>query len=145
MLWTRTKTQIPDKLKDLRQAIALLVPENTIIDAELIHKRTTHIKGRLYVFDIIVYKGTELFNLPLSERKKYLDEIMAANKCPEIEQEIPVLLGKRLLYEHSITAEDEEGIVMKKLSSKYPVGRSDCLTNPYWLKVKKDEAHLYRR
>lgn len=145
MLWTRNKTEIPDKLTELRREIALLIPENTIVDGELIHKRTINIKGRLYLFDIIVYRGKELHNLPLRERRKYLDDIMCNNVCPEIEKEIQVQIGKRLLYEQSIQAEDEEGIVIKKLSSKYLIGISDCITNPFWIKVKKDEAHLYRR
>jgi ATP-dependent DNA ligase len=145
MLWTRNKTEIPDRLTELRREIALLIPENTIVDGELIHKRTINIKGRLYLFDIIVYRGKELHNLPLRERRKYLDDIMCNNVCPEIEKEIQVQIGKRLLYEQSIQAEDEEGIVIKKLSSKYLIGISDCITNPFWIKVKKDEAHLYRR
>jgi ATP-dependent DNA ligase len=37
-----------------------------------------------------------------------------------------------------------EGIVVKHSKSLYTAGFKECLTNPLWIKVKKDEPHLRR-
>jgi ATP-dependent DNA ligase len=47
------------------------------------------------------------------------------------------------LYHDSITGEENEGIVLKKVNSTYNASESRCLQNPYWLKVKRIEKHVY--
>lgn len=53
-----------------------------------------------------------------------------------------VRIGKRNLYNKSIEGDLNEGIVMKKLDSVYPLSDRKCLDNPFWIKVKKIEKHV---
>lgn len=139
-LWTREKTTINDPLESLRASL-MAVPEQTILDGELIHKRTRDIKGKLYLFDIIMFKGKLLVDLPLCERRKYLED--AAPAAPDIEMAAQVRVGKRQLYHQSILEEVNEGIVLKKLNSRYLISEKRCPQNPFWLKVKRPEKYVH--
>ena len=138
-LWTREKTVINEPLESLRDGL-MSVPEQTILDGELIHFRTTGLKGKLYLFDALMFKGKILINLPLSDRRKYLEE--SISEITDIEIAKQVQLGKRRLYYQAIQEAVNEGIVLKKLDSRYPVSDRRCLQNPFWLKVKRIEKHI---
>jgi ATP-dependent DNA ligase len=138
-LWTSNKTTINEPLKSLRDSL-MSVPEQTILDGELINFRTADIKGKLYLFDILIFKGKMIIALPLMERRKYLEE--AISETPDIEIAKQVQLGKRKLYYTAIQDEVNEGIVLKKLNSKYLISDTRCLQNPFWLKVKRIEKHI---
>jgi bifunctional non-homologous end joining protein LigD len=143
VLWTRHKTFIVDPLKDLRSALLSMLPNNTRIDGELINNRTKDVKGIYYVFDILVYKGETLFNLPLRERREILEG--AIKPLPFIELAQQFTTGKKELYSKAILNEVNEGIVMKKLDSRYLASQTRCPQNPYWLKVKRPEKHIYTK
>jgi bifunctional non-homologous end joining protein LigD len=86
-----------------------------------------------YVFDLLVLRGRDLRELPLSERKDELRKLLS--KPPE-----RVLLSDhfpgqvRALYDHAL-AWKFEGIVAKRLDSPYVGGRSNA-----WLKIKRPGA-----
>ncbi|MBI3398678.1 MAG: hypothetical protein HY026_05540 [Deltaproteobacteria bacterium] len=66
------------------------------------------------------------------------------NKMPSfVELSQWTQIGKKNLYCKSIEGDLNEGIVLKKLSSQYPVSDRKCLENPFWIKVKKVENHVY--
>jgi ATP-dependent DNA ligase len=67
-LWTREKTTINEPLESLRDSL-MAVPEQTVLDGEFIHKRTVDVKGKLYLFDALIFKGRLIVDLPLSERR----------------------------------------------------------------------------
>jgi len=136
-LWTRHNTIISEPLDAIRDSLRA-VPDKTVLDGELVHFRT-ETKGVLYLFDILIYKGKLLVDLTLSERRKFLEEVHS--RLTGIEIAIQVRVGKKELYRQAITAGDE-GVVLKKLSSKYLCSDKRCLQNPFWLKVKKIENHI---
>ena len=139
-LWTRHKTVIHEPLAALRDSL-MAVPENTILDGELIHFRTKDIKGALYLFDILVLRGRQITDLPLADRRKHLEDIaVKLSGIPLAEQ---VRVGKKNLYLQAIKEPVNEGIVLKKLDSKHLVSEKRCPQNPFWLKVKRPEAHVY--
>lgn len=115
-----------------------------MLDGELIHSR--RVKGApdmLYLFDILFYGSRQVTGAPLFERREILeDAYKKLSVCSDIILAMQVQVGKRTLYSQSINDELSEGIVLKKLSSIYPVSDRKCLQNPYWLKVKKDGKHL---
>lgn len=88
-----------------------------------------------------MFKGKLLINLPLSERRKYLED--AISETPDIEIARQVRVGKKQLYYQAIREMVNEGIVLKKLNSQYLISESRCLQNPFWLKVKRTENHIY--
>ena len=140
-LWTRHQTLVKEPLIELKLFMKSILPPDTILDGELIHYRTKDDKGRLYLFDIIMLAGKLLVNLPLTERRVILEKVVG--KVPSfIELSQWTQIGKKNLYHKSIEGDLNEGIVLKKLSSQYPVSDRKCLENPYWIKVKKVEKHV---
>lgn len=139
-LWTRHKTVIHEPLAALRDSL-MAVPENTMLDGELVHFRTQGIKGVLYLFDILVLANRPLFGLSLADRRRHLEDI--AGNISGIQLAEQVRLGKKNLYHQAIREEENEGIVLKKLDSPHPVSGKRCLQNPFWLKVKRPEKHIY--
>lgn len=139
-IWTRHKTLITEPVLNIRSALKRIVPEGTILDGEFINNRTRNIKGRLYLFDIIMLEGKLLTNLPLKERRRILESLITETGDIELARQVRV--GKRKLFFQSIEGDLNEGIVLKKLDSKYPVSDSRCLKNPFWMKVKKIGNHV---
>lgn len=145
VLWTRHKTVIDDPSPLLRDCL-LAVPEQTVLDGEFLHHRTADVKGHLYLFDVLIFRGKLITHFPLRERRKRLEEVgslLQAGDSVTVAQQTRV--GKKQLYYESIKSEENEGIVLKKLDSIYPVSDKRCLQNPFWLKVKKLEKHVYSK
>src|SRR3990172_3741114 len=99
-IWTRHKTLIKDADPELREALAGMMPAGTILDGEFINNRTKGVKGKLYLFDIIILEGRLLIDLPLRERRKMLEGVVAEGPCIELAQQIRV--GKKQLYHQSV-------------------------------------------
>lgn len=133
-LWTRHKTLITKDTDTINKRL-LELPENTIIDGEFINNRTKNVKGIYYVFDILMHKGTLLVNVPFSKRRKILETVMPFDSAVQLAQQIQV--GKIKLFRDCLRSEENEGIVIKKLSSKYLVSLTSCQQNPMWIKVKE--------
>jgi len=142
VLYTRHHTLINDPLPDLRNFLTLTLPPGTIIDGELVNNRTKGTKGLYYVFDVIQAQGGLLVNDSLISRRATLEKLLPP--CPGVvELAEQTITGKKRLYEMSIEGEVNEGIVLKKASSKYLASETRCLQHPHWLKVKRAEAHLF--
>lgn len=139
-IWTRHKTLIKDAVPELREALIGMMPAGTILDGEFINNRTKGVKGKLYLFDILMLEGKLLLDLPLRERRKMLEGVVIEN--PHIELAKQIRVGKKQLYYQSIEGEENEGIVIKRLDSKYLASEKSCPQHPYWLKVKRVEKHI---
>lgn len=138
-LMTRHKTLVKEPMVELKQFMLHNLPENTILDGELIHYRTKNDKQRYYLFDVIMSDGQLVNNLSLFERRPLLEKLIGRELPNCLELSRWVRLGKKNLYEQSITNDLNEGVVLKKLNSVYPLSDKKCLDNPFWIKVKKDE------
>jgi ATP-dependent DNA ligase len=142
-LWTRHKGLIHFPLPELRAGLKELMPDNTVVDGELLQVRTKTVKEMFYAFDILKLRGSFVINEPLYSRRQMLENLNL-ERCNKVELARQVTTGKRQLYYDSITGDANEGIVIKKLSSKYIANDRRCVESPFWLKVKKDEAYLSR-
>lgn len=137
-LMTRRNTLINDPLPVTRNALQNLLP-STIIDGELMEKRTKDIKDLFYAFDILFDNGKQVTGLPWKERRQRLEKALKGIDGIEISE--PVSVGKSYLYDLAIQ-EGNEGIVMKEINSKYIVDFSKCPSNPHWIKAKRAENHF---
>lgn len=144
-LYTRHSNEITAKLKYSGMLDDLNLANGTILDGELIvpgkdgkpnfeavmewfNSSKSNNQIQYCVFDILFYKGINVMNLPLLERKALLNEIRFDN-----EQIVPVqwIEGNGTAYFNSVKEMDLEGIVAKEKNSKYSANkRSDK-----WLKV----------
>jgi ATP-dependent DNA ligase len=143
-LWTRRKTLIKDPLPCLRQELMDMLPEGTIIDGELLEKRTKEIKGRYYIFDVLMFRNVPIYSYKWSERRLILEELyFKATSMGSLELSLPVNIGKEKLYLDNISSDDVEGIVLKKMNSPYPISLTSCTDNPFWIKIKRPEKSQY--
>jgi DNA ligase 1 len=153
-LWTRHHTTIKDRLPELR-AILDRLPPGTVLDGELLQNRTKQVKGVYYIFDILEHRGERVTHLPLKDRRVLLERTIsdlvgvAAFKSGIENRDLLSIslaqqtrIGKKKLFYDSIEGEANEGIVIKKLNSVYMASDSGCLQHPFWLKVKKVDAHV---
>jgi len=144
-LMTRHNTLIVEPLAELRKTLFEMMPDRTVVDGELINNRTKDIKGVYYIFDILVHDGELLFELPLEKRRVILERIVYRG-VPSIELAEQFRLGKKTLYAKVIAeSEVNEGIVIKKLDSRYVASPARCQQHPHWLKVKRPEKHLFQK
>lgn len=135
-LWTRRQTKISDKLPITREYLSLLPPD-TIIDGELIDRRTKSIKDHYYAFDILFYEGKSVMNFEWWQRRELLEKIVAKYGI-WVELAQPKQLGFSHLYKMALESGDE-GIVLKNAYSKYLVDLKKCPHNPHWFKAKQAE------
>jgi bifunctional non-homologous end joining protein LigD len=139
VLWTRHKTLIDFPLPELREALTEMIPPCSIIDGEILDRRTRDIKGIFYAFDVLLAEDQLFTGKPWTDRRKALEAII--KPCEHVHLSQPVNVGKKHLYDLCIQEPGCEGIVLKHMASLYTAGFKQCLTNPLWIKVKKDEAH----
>jgi len=78
----------------------------------------------------------------LKQRRKILEGIYDTIAQEKIKLSKWHHIGFEKLYADSIQGEINEGIVIKRIDSKYPISYDKCMQNPQWLKVKKDGEHL---
>ncbi|MGA2108320.1 MAG: hypothetical protein ABSH25_11840 [Syntrophorhabdales bacterium] len=142
-LWTRHHTTINDLLPELRGLLTKVLPDRCVLDGELLQNRTKGVKGVYYVFDLLMLEGAPTTGLPLWNRRQLLEATVTPTGA--IELAVQYRIGKVKLYHDSIEGEANEGIVLKHIDSTYNASESRCLQNPYWLKVKRVENHVYTR
>jgi len=99
---------------------------------EELEQRKEKIRVTIRAFDILFLNGRELTNLPLSERRKYLLEVVPAEYLVEgrdCENEVELMK----FYEEALNM-GLEGIVVKNLNSTYEAGQRTYT----WLKLKPE-------
>ena len=93
---------------------------------------------KLIAFDIPRYKGIDITKLPLSERRKYLEEVInALHKAglKEIRMEKLHFQDKRQVFD-SIVKRSGEGVMVKDVTKPYIEGQR----TGHWLKIKKQDT-----
>jgi len=105
-----------------------------------IEKMVKEIPIQMNLFDVIYVDGKELFNTPFGERRKILEKIVKIipNKFQLAKQLVTNDLKKAEKFYKSALADDQEGVIVKNLNSKYQPGRRVG----YWLKVKPTMENL---
>jgi len=99
---------------------------------EDLERRKEKIRVTIRAFDILFLNGRELTDLPLSERRKYLLEVVPAEYVVEgrdCENEVELMK----FYEEALR-KSLEGIVVKNLNSTYEAGQRTYT----WLKLKPE-------
>ena len=140
-LWTRNHT--PLEISHFHE-ILMSVPKGTLIDGEGVFCRPKNWPKHYFIFDILFYKNKPLYNLPLSERRKYLEDLYHnyLTNSEIIELSKWQVKNKIQFFEDNSNDELNEGIVIKRLDSKYPISYNKTMVIPQWIKVRNLEEQF---
>ena len=104
----------------------------TKLSEEELKKRRERVSVTIRAFDIIFLNGRELTDLPLSERRKYLVEVVSPEYLAEgkdCQNEVELMS----FYEEAL-GQGLEGVLVKNLNSRYEAGERTYT----WLKLKPE-------
>jgi bifunctional non-homologous end joining protein LigD len=113
--------------------------EQEMTSFQLLRQQRNEPQAFLYAFDLLELNGTDLRREPIEVRKATLASILRKSRPG-------VRLNEHLEHPDGLTVFQHackmglEGIVSKRLGSRYRSGRS-----PEWLKFKNPEASAVRR
>ncbi len=144
--WGRRLEKKPNWTKNLKYLNYALkeVPNGTLLDCELystkgrrgipsVIRKTGKAKPKIFVFDIIFYKGKFLGKEPLRERKKILKKLKFEKPFYLLEFERLKNLKKSL---KDAFKKGYEGIILKNLNSPYLISKEAPIATHHWRKLK---------
>ncbi len=145
--WGRRLKKAPDWTAKLPGPAAIakkLIPPGTLLDAELYAEGgrrfiPTALSGKknvqpiIYIFDLVYHGGSFMGDHSLEERKAILKTLPWEEPFRLIEGRPFTDLEEEL---NRAIADGGEGIVIKKLNSKYLVGRDCPEASEFWRKIK---------
>lgn len=135
------------KYKEVSQALKKL-PFDAVLDGEVVahdangkisfqhlqnFERYKDVPLTYYVFDILYYNGYSLLNVPLTDRKLFLEEILPPSDVIKYSEHFPEI-GERV-YEFA-GKQGLEGIIGKRADSYYSIGKRSA----EWVKVKVSQS-----
>ena len=113
--------------------------EKGVTSFQLLRHRRNEPKAFLYDFDLVELNGADLRREPIEVRKAMLASILRKSRHgPRLNEHLAHDCGLTV-FEHACQL-GCEGIVSKRLGSRYRSGRS-----PDWLKFKNPQAPAVRR
>jgi DNA ligase-1 len=146
--WSRGEELVTDKYPEL-QALTGVLPKGTVLDGELMawrgdrplsfnllqqrigrkalgKKILTDVPVAFVTYDLLEFEGQDLRQVPLIERRKMLEEIVAKAAHPTLilSPKVDFHRWEDLLDQREKARElSAEGLMLKRLSSTYEVGR----------------------
>jgi bifunctional non-homologous end joining protein LigD len=153
-LLTRNRSDFGERFPLVTEAIGSLPARSIVIDGEITvcdaqglsvfellrHGPRVKRNAVLFAFDLLELDGRELIHVPIEERKYQLARLL--HECAAGVQLCSYLEGPgNVVFEHACKL-GCEGIVSKRLGSKYRRGPGKCSD---WIKVKNPAAPAVRR
>jgi len=137
VFWNRHKQLLKyEPCRDLLDELeSINLPDNTWIDAELLHQKTKHIKNLIYIFDIYILDGKQL-NEPLEVRRKLLEDLFKDN-YKHIELAKTYQENFVDVFKEVIKKEENEGLVLKCRKGEIVWNLRDCPEVWWQLKIRK--------
>lgn len=142
-MYSRHKNEVTSRFPEL---LSLNIPPGTILDGEIIvsdkdgkpdfeammekfMSSKSDAKVSYVVFDVLMYQGKSVRNLPLLKRKEILAEIIPVDT--PLLSKVQFIEGHGKEYFDLVKAQSLEGIVLKKKNTKYEANKR----SHSWLKV----------
>jgi bifunctional non-homologous end joining protein LigD len=113
--------------------------ERGLADFQVLRRRQNEARAFLYAFDLLELDGTDMRREPIEVRKASLASILRKSRPGVRLNEHLEHPDGHVVFHHACTP-GAEGIVSKRLGSRYRSGRS-----PDWLKFKNPQAPAVRR
>ena len=132
-LYSRWKKSFNSQYPYLVEALADL-PEGTVVDGEVVslddsgrpnfhllhHFRTQASRIHYFIFDLLICKGHDLTDLPLSQRRDLLRRFVKPNSRIRISEQFQVSANEML---SAVRGQNLEGVVAKRKDSPYEAGK----------------------
>lgn len=146
--WGRRLEKKPNwtpKLKKFAEIVKKFLPDGSLLDSEITDERGRRYipsifagrkdsKPKIYVFDVIFFKGKDVSSLPLKKRREILESINFIPPFFLIEQfEIKNNLDEILKI---VKENNWEGIILKHKYSIYEIGEKAPHAIEFWRKIK---------
>ena len=137
--WNRHKKVLKyDPSKELVEHLKKIKWQgNCIVDGELMHFKTTNIKHRIVLWDVLIwndeYQGVKSY----AERRQILEDAFGNVAFADLYVNPQYKSGFKELYDEHTKKDEVEGLVMKSLKAKLIVGKRDCPVVKYMWKVRK--------
>jgi ATP-dependent DNA ligase len=145
--WGRRLERTPnwtERLEQIVSAAEAFLPEGTLLDAELcsdrgrrfipsLFARVKRASPLVWVFDVVYHRGRFVGDRPLQQRRKFLQQIPWVTPFFLTPQFQATDVDSAL---SSVVAEGQEGIVLKRLTSPYRVGRVAPEATEDWRKIR---------
>lgn len=113
---------------------ALNLPD-IVLDGEYMSSRRAGQSERLYLFDVLFYKGKYLGKLPYRERFNRLTDLVGTSGTVRLIEFVDAdFFDRDWNFEGAV-----EGIVLKDWNSKLIGSRTSSAKNPQWFKVVQQE------
>jgi ATP-dependent DNA ligase len=116
---------------------AVVIGPNGLTDFEALRRRGAGDVAVLYAFDLLEYDGNDLRSVPLETRKATLASLL--RKAGVIRLSEHIAAGGPEVFAHACRL-GAEGIVSKRLGSRYRSGRCDA-----WIKVRNPASIAVQR
>lgn len=128
------------------------VPNDSILDGELVHFRTKDTKNKIVLWDVMFWAGRDIRKCILDERRSFLnafekddylsvgnDDILLQSIPPSVTQIKTQKTNLIKFYETVIKRNSplEEGIVIKNINSPYESSLKRTFDTAQWFKIKK--------
>jgi bifunctional non-homologous end joining protein LigD len=153
-LLTRNRSDFGERFPLVTEAIGGLPARSCVIDGEITvcdaqglsvfdllrHGPRVKRNAVLFAFDLLELDGRELTREPIETRKAELAKLLHG-AVPSLQLVEHLQVEGAIMYE-LVCALGAEGIVSKRLGSKYLPGPTKC---PNWIKVKNPAAPAVRR
>jgi bifunctional non-homologous end joining protein LigD len=117
---------------------AVACDDQGIPDFKLLIRHRTYGSAQLYAFDLLEVDGDDLRREPIETRKRALNQLLGSDRAGLLVSQ-PIDAAADVAFQH-ICSLGLEGIVSKKLGSRYESGRSSR-----WLKAINPNAPALQR
>lgn len=156
-LWSRGNELISHQFPEITEAL-LSLPDDTVVDGEILAYRDerplafgelqkrlgrkkvsktmiTQVPITFMLYDVLEYKGKDFRQFPLQKRRKIVEDLAKLNPRLIVSPAIPYTEWHSI-YQKRLEAKslDTEGLMLKRWSSAYGVGRR----RGHWYKYKVD-------
>jgi hypothetical protein len=133
-----TRLDVSREIVEVIKKLAL--PDNTMLDAEWLERRTKEdgIGDCLFIHDVLWLEDKWFGDVSCWDRFNLLAKLLDGIRCDTGVVRIVdfVIHDFRVFFEAQRKTPWSEGIVIKDMSHKIKGSRTECQKNPLWLKVK---------
>jgi len=119
---------------------SLNLPNNTHLDAELLHFKTTDIKHQIYFYDLYWYNGQQCFQ-EFRARRDILGNILAKQNFKHLELATQYKGEYKKLFDKVIVKKENEGLVIKDELGKIVWNLKTLVEVNWQLKVRKPSSN----